>query len=129
MNRWRSIGIRLKLSKAIAEDAYTRSIKSVSPDGLGKESAIKTQLGLIKQTTGKDVKVEAVIDFTLLRQGEYLKIRSQRGLDEVYELLGRNLSGSYLHVVYRVLPDHRVRVFHINGMAEAQKRRYRRYRK
>jgi hypothetical protein len=45
-----------------------RSIKSVSPDGLGKESAIKTQLGLIKQTTGKDVKVEAVIDFTLLRQ-------------------------------------------------------------
>ena len=30
--------------------------------------AIKTQLGLIKQTTGKDVKVEAVIDFTLLRQ-------------------------------------------------------------
>jgi ABC-type nitrate/sulfonate/bicarbonate transport system substrate-binding protein len=57
----------LKLSKAIAEDAYTRSIKSVSPDGLGKESAIKTQLGLIKQTTGKDVKVEAVIDFTLLR--------------------------------------------------------------
>jgi hypothetical protein len=40
----------------------------VSSDGLGKESAIKTQLGLIKQTTGKDVKVEAVIDFTLLRQ-------------------------------------------------------------
>ena len=58
----------LKLSKAIAENAYARSIKSVSPDGLGKESAIKTQLGLIKQTTGKDVKVEAVIDFTLLRQ-------------------------------------------------------------
>jgi len=58
----------LKLSKAIAENAYARSIKSISPDGLGKESAIKTQLGLIKQTTGKDVKVEAVIDFTLLRQ-------------------------------------------------------------
>jgi len=34
------VGTR-KLSKAIAEDAYTRSIKSVSPDGLGKESAIK----------------------------------------------------------------------------------------
>jgi hypothetical protein len=27
-------------------------------------------------------------------------------------LLGRNLSGSYLHVVYRVLPDHGLRVFH-----------------
>ena len=67
MNRWLST-CWLKLSKAIAEDAYARSIKSVSPDGLGKESAIKTQLGLIKQTTGKDVKVEAVIDFTLLRQ-------------------------------------------------------------
>jgi len=67
--------------------------------------------------------------FYELLAGEYLKIQSQRGLDEVYELLGRNLSGAYLHVVYRVLPDHRVRVSHINGMTEAQKRRYRRYRK
>jgi hypothetical protein len=33
---------------AIAEDAYARSIKSISPDELRKESAIKTQLGLIK---------------------------------------------------------------------------------
>jgi hypothetical protein len=54
--------------------------------------------------------------------GDYLKIRIQRGLDEVYELLGRNLSGSYLHVVYRVLPDWRLRVFHMNGMTETQKR-------
>ena len=55
-------------------------------------------------------------DFYELLAGEYLKIRSQRGLDEIYELLGRNLSGAYLHVVYRVLPDRRVRVFHMNGM-------------
>jgi hypothetical protein len=68
-------------------------------------------------------------DFYELLAGDYLKIRSQRGFDEVYELLGRNLSGSYLHVVYRVLPDHRLRVFHMNGMTEAQKRRYRRYRR
>jgi hypothetical protein len=68
-------------------------------------------------------------DFYELLAEQYLKIRSQRRLDEVYELLGRNLSGAYLHVIYRVLPDHRVRVFHINGMTEAQKRRYRRYRK
>jgi hypothetical protein len=68
-------------------------------------------------------------DFYELLAGEYLKIRSQRGLDEVYELLGRNLSGVYLHVVYRVLPDRRLRVFHIRGMSEAQKRRFRRYRK
>jgi hypothetical protein len=68
-------------------------------------------------------------DFYELLAGEYLKIRSQRGLDEVYELLGRNLSGAYLHVVYRVLPDRRLRVFHMNGMTDTQKRRYRRYRK
>jgi hypothetical protein len=68
-------------------------------------------------------------DFYELLAGEYLKIRSQRGLDDVFEVLGRNLSGAYLHVVYRVLPDQRVRVFHINGMSEAQKRRFRRYRK
>ena len=66
-------------------------------------------------------------DFYELLAGKYLKIRSQRGLDTVYELLGRTLSGAYLHVIYRVLPDHRVRVFHINGMSEAQRRRYRRY--
>ena len=58
----------LKLSKTVAEKGYARSLKTVSPDGLGKESAIKTQLGLIKQTTGKEVKQEDVIDFTLLRQ-------------------------------------------------------------
>jgi len=68
-------------------------------------------------------------DFYELLAAEYLQIRSQRGLDEVYELLGRNLSGAYLHVVYRVLPDRRLRVFHMNGMSEAQKKRYRRYRK
>jgi hypothetical protein len=68
-------------------------------------------------------------DFYELLAGDYLKIRSQRGLDEVYELLGRNLNGAYLHIVYRVLPDRRLRVFHISAMSETQKRRYRRYRK
>ena len=68
-------------------------------------------------------------DFYELLAAEYIKIRSQRGFDDVYELLGRNLSGAYLHVVYRVLPDHRLRVFHISGMTEAQKKRYRRYQK
>jgi hypothetical protein len=68
-------------------------------------------------------------DFYELLAGDYLKIRSQRGIDDVYELLGRNLSGAYLHVVYRVLPGNRLRVFHMNGMTEAQKKRYRRFRK
>ena len=66
-------------------------------------------------------------DFYELLAGRYLKIRSQRGLEGVYELLGRNLSGDYLHVVYRVLPDKRFRVFHISRMSDKQKRRYQRY--
>ena len=68
-------------------------------------------------------------DFYELLAGRYLKIRSQRGLDDVYELLGRNLSGAYLHIVYRVLSDGRLRVFHISRMAERQRRRYQRYQK
>jgi hypothetical protein len=50
-------------------------------------------------------------DFYEVLAADYLKIRSQRGLDDVYELLGRNLSGEYLHVVYRVLPARQLRVF------------------
>ncbi|HBA41260.1 MAG: hypothetical protein A2W66_00090 [Deltaproteobacteria bacterium RIFCSPLOWO2_02_56_12] len=65
-------------------------------------------------------------DFYELLAGRYLKIRSQRGLDDVYELLGRNLSGDYLHIVYRMLPAGRLRVFHISRMTEKQKRRYQR---
>ncbi len=68
-------------------------------------------------------------DFYELLAADYIKIRSQRGLNDVYELLGRNLSGAYIHIVYRVLPDRRVRVFHMNGMTEAQKKRFRSYRK
>ena len=54
-------------------------------------------------------------DFYELFAAEYLKIRGQRGLDDVYELLGRNLS------VYRVLRDNRLKVFHMNGMSETRK--------
>jgi hypothetical protein len=48
-------------------------------------------------------------------------------LDDVYELLGRNLGGDYLHVVYRVLSGGRMRVFHISRMSGSQRRRYQRY--
>ena len=68
-------------------------------------------------------------DFYELLATKYLKIRSQRGLDDVYELLGRNLSGAYLHAIYRALPDRTLRAFHRSTMTEAQKKRYRRYRK
>ena len=66
-------------------------------------------------------------DFYEVLAGRYLKIRSQRGMDDVYELLGRNLSGEYLHIVYRVLSDGRRRVFHMNRMTETQRRRLQRY--
>ena len=66
-------------------------------------------------------------DFYELLAGRYLKILSQRGLDDVYELLGRNLSGTYLHAVYRVLADGRLRVFHMNRMTETQKKCHQRY--
>jgi len=64
-------------------------------------------------------------DFYELAASHPLKIRSQRGLDDVYELLGRNLAGDYLHIVYRVLADGRLRVFHMNRMTDAQRQRYR----
>jgi hypothetical protein len=50
-------------------------------------------------------------DFYELLAGTYLKIRNHRGIDDVYELFGRNLSGADLHVVYRVLPGNGLRVF------------------
>ena len=65
-------------------------------------------------------------DFYGVLAGRYFKIRSQRGLEDVYELLGRNLEGDYLHIVYRILPDGRLRVFHMSRMTEKQKRRYQR---
>ena len=67
------------------------------------------------------------LDFYELLAGRYLKVRSQRGVRDIYEVLGQNLSGDYLHIVYRILPDGRLRVFHINRMSNTQKRRYQRY--
>jgi ABC-type nitrate/sulfonate/bicarbonate transport system substrate-binding protein len=58
----------LKLSQPIAERAYTRTLRSISPDGLGKEAAIKNQLDLVKKTIGKDVKQGDAVDFSLLKQ-------------------------------------------------------------
>ncbi len=64
-------------------------------------------------------------DFFELLSGEYLKIRSQRGIRNVYELLGRNQSGDYIHAIYRVLLKQEViRVFHMNHMTEPMKRRF-----
>jgi hypothetical protein len=61
--------------------------------------------------------------FEVLDMGA-LKIRSSRGLKGVYELLGRNFRGEYLHIAYRREPDRDV-VFHIRAMNAREKRRYR----
>jgi hypothetical protein len=67
-------------------------------------------------------------DFFGVLAGDYLKVRSQRGLDDVYELLGRNLTGQHLHVIYRRLAGGQIRVFHMSRMTDAQRRRFRRAR-
>ena len=57
----------LKLPKPIAERAYTRSLLSISPDGLGKDSAFKNQLELVKGITKKEMKQEDIVDLTILK--------------------------------------------------------------
>jgi ABC-type nitrate/sulfonate/bicarbonate transport system substrate-binding protein len=70
-HRDESVALLHELAQTVEGDRRRR-LRSLNQIGesrwIGQNSAIKTQLGLIKQTTGKDVKVEAVIDFTLLRQ-------------------------------------------------------------
>ena len=53
-----------------------------------------------------------------------LKLRSIHGLDGIYELLGRNYAGEYLHIAYRREADRDV-VFHMRAMNLREKRRYR----
>jgi hypothetical protein len=65
-------------------------------------------------------------DFFELLSGRYIKLRSQRGITDVFELLGQNLSGDYIHIIYRVvLKESALRVFHMNQMTAGQKRRFR----
>jgi hypothetical protein len=54
-----------------------------------------------------------------------LKLRSRRGLAGVYELLGRNYAGEYLHVAYRREAGREV-VFHMRAMSPREKQNYRR---
>ena len=53
-----------------------------------------------------------------------MKLRSRRGLDGIYELLGRTHTGEYLHIAYRREPEHDV-VFHMRQMTANEKSRYR----
>ena len=62
-------------------------------------------------------------DFFEVLETAPLKLRSRRGLKGVYELLGRNFAGEYLHVAYRHEGDREV-VFHIRAMSPREKHRY-----
>ncbi len=61
--------------------------------------------------------------FAVLETGP-LKLRSRRGLEGVYELLGQTHSGDYLHIAYRRELEQEV-VFHMRRMTPAEKIRYR----
>jgi len=64
--------------------------------------------------------------FEMLETGP-LKLRSRRGLKGVYELLGRNYVGEYLHVAFRREEDRGI-VFHIRAMTIREKHVYRKNR-
>ena len=66
-----------------------------------------------------------------LRNGN-LVLRSRRGFRNVYEILGRNDAGSYLHVItrrFRQGANNIVIVFHMGLMCEADRERFRRARR
>jgi hypothetical protein len=63
-------------------------------------------------------------DFYEVLESRPLKTRSKRGLKNVYELLGRNHGGDYLHVVLREEPGVTT-VFHMLRMNQRQKRLFR----
>jgi len=60
-------------------------------------------------------------------RGRALMIHSRRGQVDTYEIFGRNAAGAYLLVAARVVEsdDKRTwRVFHVNRMTAAERRRY-----
>ena len=64
-------------------------------------------------------------DIFELLSGKYIKLKSQRGIAHVFELLGQNLAGNHIHIIYRILPkENLLRVFHMNRMTQTQKKRF-----
>lgn len=64
-------------------------------------------------------------DFYEVLETGPLKLRSRRGLKNVYELYGRNFAGECLHIGYRRETDREV-VFHTRRMTACEKHLYRR---
>lgn len=59
-------------------------------------------------------------------ESQPLKMRSRRGLEGVYELLGRNYAGDYLHIAYRRTHE-QTAVFHMRRMSAREKQLYRKH--
>lgn len=66
-------------------------------------------------------------DFFEVLEAGPLKLRSKRGLENVYELYGRNYVGEYLHIAYRREEGREV-VFHMRTMSPRERRRFRKNR-
>lgn len=66
-------------------------------------------------------------DFYEVLESGPLKLRSQRGLEGIYELYGRNYAGEFLHIAYRREAGQTV-VFHMRAMSPREKQRFRRSR-
>ena len=68
-------------------------------------------------------------DFGEMLRGPHIFIRSRRGKRAGYEILGLGGGGVYLLAAARVVQGEekkRLRVFHVNLMTAAEKRRFRR---
>ena len=68
-------------------------------------------------------------DMAEILHGRHLVLRSRRGRLTGYEILGRNAAGAYLLAACRVVESSGVsvlRVFHLNRMSDAEKRRFQR---
>jgi len=66
-------------------------------------------------------------DFYEVLEAGPLKLRSQRGLEGVYELYGRTYAGEYLHIAYRREAGRTV-VFHMRAMSPRERQRFRKNR-
>jgi len=68
-------------------------------------------------------------DYLQARRNPKVLFGSRRGDPDVYEMLGRNDAGEYLHVVFRSIREgalKRIVVFHVAAMTRPDRRRYKR---
>ena len=62
-------------------------------------------------------------DFAEVLDNQPMEFRRSRGLRDIYELLGRNDAGDYLHTAFRRKPGKAV-VFHMRRMTDSERKMY-----